>query len=126
MTGVGKLGSLAAVAAALALVAGCGHTRRTEPFAPPLRFASQEMARGEKVFFQHCHSCHPHGAAGLGPAFNNKPLPVFLMKLQVRRGLGVMPAFDESQISRDDLDALMAYIVALRRNKPEAAALRRS
>lgn len=108
----------AAVFVLLALLAGgCLHTRRTEPIAPPLVLDRPELVRGEQVFFQHCHACHPHGGTGLGTAFNNKPLPVFLMKFQVRRGLGVMPSFDKSKISSAELDDLMAYIVALRRNK---------
>lgn len=104
--------------AAMLLASSCLHSRRTEPFAPPLASPDPQFARGEKVFFQHCHACHPNGATGLGPAFNNKPLPVFLMKFQVRRGLGVMPGFDESKIPDPDLDALMTYIVTLRRNRP--------
>lgn len=114
------LGGRGAAAGLLALgvaLGGCLHTRRTEPIAPPLVLDRPELVRGEQVFYQHCHHCHPHGGTGLGPAFNNKPLPVFLMKFQVRHGLGVMPSFDEAKISSADLDALMAYIVALRRNK---------
>jgi mono/diheme cytochrome c family protein len=76
------------------------------------------LREGQELESQHCHRCHPNGGTGLGPAFNNKPLPVFLMKFQVRRGLGVMPAFDRSIIPDEDLDALMTYIVALRRNRP--------
>jgi mono/diheme cytochrome c family protein len=113
----GRRGKAAAFVALALLAGGCLHTRRTEPIAPPLMLNRPELVRGEKVFFQHCHSCHPHGGTGLGPAFNNKPLPVFLMKFQVRRGLGVMPSFDESKISSGELDDLMSYIVALRRNK---------
>jgi mono/diheme cytochrome c family protein len=114
---IGRMGLAAGLLAVALLASGCLHTRRTEPIAPPLVLDRPELRRGEQVFFQHCHSCHPHGGTGLGPAFNNKPLPVFLMKFQVRRGLGVMPAFDQSKISSAELDDLMAYIVALRRNK---------
>jgi mono/diheme cytochrome c family protein len=64
----------------------------------------------------HCQKCHPGGEAGLGPALNDKPLPVFLMRFQVRKGLGAMPAFPESRISGDELDDLLKYVVAFRRH----------
>lgn len=108
---------MGSAAAATLLASACMHSRRTEPLAPPLTSSDPQFARGEKVFFQHCHACHPNGATGLGPAFNNKPLPVFLMKFQVRHGLGVMPGFNEAKIPDADLDALMTYIVTLRRNR---------
>ena len=102
---------------ALALGA-CVTARRMEPLAPPLDTSDPKVARGQKVFFQHCHQCHPHGQGGLGPAIVNKPLPEFLMKFQVRHGLGTMPSFGAEKIPSDDLDALMAYIKAVRGNPP--------
>jgi mono/diheme cytochrome c family protein len=72
---------------------------------------------GERVFMAQCQQCHPGGAAGLGPAINNKPLPAFLIRYQVRRGLGAMPEFDEAVISDADLDALVAYLQELRRQR---------
>ena len=62
-----------------------------------------------------CYTCHPGGAGGLGPALNNKALPASAIRLQVRHGFGVMPAFSEQQISQDQLDALIAFLKALRR-----------
>jgi mono/diheme cytochrome c family protein len=75
---------------------------------------AEESWRGEVVFMQHCHSCHPGGEAGLGPALNNKPLPGFLIRLQVRQGIGAMPRFSEDVISGTELDDLVAYMMALR------------
>ena len=98
-----------------ALLAGCGQAQRGEPFAPPVRLASAEAEAGQRVFMTYCHQCHPGGAAGLGPALNNKPLPGFLIKYQVRHGLGAMPEFDEQQISDEELDRLVAYLLELRR-----------
>jgi mono/diheme cytochrome c family protein len=63
-----------------------------------------------------CHQCHPGGEAGLGPAINDKPLPGFLIRLQVRNGLGAMPAFSAQEISPDDLDDLIAHLKALRQH----------
>jgi mono/diheme cytochrome c family protein len=99
---------------ALALAA-CGPARVGEPFGPPVRFVSAEAEMGERVFMEHCHQCHPGGAAGLGPSINDKPLPEFLMRLQVRRGLGAMPEFDDQMISDAELDALVTYLQELRR-----------
>jgi mono/diheme cytochrome c family protein len=103
-------------------VCACSTARRTEPLAPPIDVSDPKVARGEKVFFQHCHQCHPHGQGGLGPAIVNKPLPEFLMKFQVRHGLGMMPSFGPDKISAEDNDALMAYIKAVRDNPSDATA----
>src|SRR3954463_13632121 len=100
-------------------LAGC-IARKTEPLSPPIDKSDPKVARGETVFFQNCHQCHPHGQGGLGPAIVNKPLPEFLMKFQVRHGLGTMPSFGQEKISPDDLDALMEYIKAVRGNPPAA------
>jgi mono/diheme cytochrome c family protein len=67
------------------------------------------------VFQQHCHQCHPGGEGGLGPALNDKPAPAFLIKTQVRLGLGTMPGFDKAQISPEELDDLAAYMLASRK-----------
>jgi mono/diheme cytochrome c family protein len=111
---------LVIVAGVLALGA-CTTARKVEPLAPPLDTSDPKVARGEKVFFQHCHQCHPHGQGGLGPAIVNKPLPEFLMKFQVRHGLGTMPSFGAEKIAAEDLEALMAYIKAVRGNPPALA-----
>jgi mono/diheme cytochrome c family protein len=109
--------ALAGISCALLLVA-CTTARRTEPLAPPLNLNDPKIAQGQKVFFQHCHQCHPHGQGGLGPAIVNKPLPEFLMKFQVRHGLGTMPSFGAEKIPPADMEALMAYIKAVRGNPP--------
>ncbi|MEA2561500.1 MAG: hypothetical protein QOH06_3004 [Acidobacteriota bacterium] len=98
----------------LVLGAGCS-ARRSEPIAGPFVPGSPMLARGEIAFDQHCSRCHPGGEKGLAPAINNKPLPGFLMKFQVRHGAGAMPAFSEKELSREDLDALVKYLKKLRR-----------
>lgn len=65
-----------------------------------------------------CHQCHPGGEAGLGPALNDKALPEFLKKFQVRHGLGAMPSFSDEKISSNQLEDLMEYLKALRRSRP--------
>ena len=99
-------------------VVSCTTARRMEPLAPPIDVSDPKVAHGQKIFFQNCHQCHPHGQGGLGPAIVNKPLPEFLMNFQVPHGLGTMPSFDAQKIPPEDLDALMAYIKAVRGNRP--------
>lgn len=113
------LGGLASLIVA-ALLAGCGPAYRGEPLYGPLGAADPRVALGEVVFFAHCHQCHPGGAGGLGFGINDKPLPAGLIEFQVRNGLGVMPAFPEDRISDEELDALVAYLLALRRHGAEA------
>jgi mono/diheme cytochrome c family protein len=63
-----------------------------------------------------CNQCHPGGDGGLGPSINAKPLPGFLVRLQVRAGLGAMPGFSEQDISEQELNDLVAYLKILRRH----------
>ena len=92
------------------LVAGCGPQRRDEPFTQRLDPDDPTVATGQHVFCQFCYQCHPGGGAGLGPAINDKPLPVFLMKTQVREGLGAMPAFSQREISDEQLEDVIRYL----------------
>jgi mono/diheme cytochrome c family protein len=101
------------IAAALVLGSGCS-ARRGEPLHGPLDISDPAVARGQLVFMRECYQCHPGGDAGLGPAINNKPLPGFLMKFQVRNGLGAMPAFSQQEIASEELEDLVSYLKALR------------
>ncbi len=92
----------------------CSSARRGQPFTRPLPVSNSHLEAGELLFMQHCNFCHPGGAGGLGPALNNKPLPAFAIRTQVRHGLGAMPAFSEDQISPAQLDDLVLYLKALR------------
>lgn len=87
----------------------------------PLRLAS-DAERGRIVYMEHCQPCHPGGEAGLGPSLNDKALPTFLKKFQVRQGIGSMPSFSDEEIPDDALDDLMAYLSALRDHEPSARA----
>ncbi|MBI5453769.1 MAG: c-type cytochrome [Deltaproteobacteria bacterium] len=95
---------------------GCGSARRGAPVAGPFDDSQPHIARGKKVFEENCSQCHPGGEAGLGPAINNKPLPGFLIKFQVRKGIGAMPSFPNEHISDSELDDLVSYLKALRRH----------
>jgi mono/diheme cytochrome c family protein len=95
------------------LLLGCGSARRGVPVAGPIQLTEQEKV-GRTVFVRICNQCHPGGEAGVGPALNNKPLPGFMIKMQVRRGLGAMPAFPEDKISEEELDDLVGYLKTIR------------
>jgi mono/diheme cytochrome c family protein len=101
----------------LVFITACSSARRGEPISGPMQLSTSKLQDGEQVFTRTCNQCHPGGEAGLGPALNNKPLPVFLMKFQVRNGLGAMPPFSKEQISDKELDDVMDYVVALRHHK---------
>ena len=53
----------------------------------------------------------------MGPGLNDKPAPGWLMKTQVRTGLGAMPSFPKEVISSEELDDLVAYLMAVRKEK---------
>ena len=118
--------------AALTALLGCGTTRRqapetgagnsTEATANPQ--ATTLVMRGQHVFYTNCSRCHPGGERGRGPALNNKPLPDFAIRFQVRHGGGGMPAFPESSLSNNDLQAVIAYLKTLRHHRPANQAAR--
>ena len=107
--------------ASMLILLGCRSVRRGEPIVGPLSSTDPSVQHGKIIFMRQCHSCHPGGEGGLGPGLNDKPLPVVAMKLQVRTGIvgfGVMPSFDRHKIPSEDLDDLMQYIKALRKQQP--------
>lgn len=101
----------------VAALAACGTARRSAPLIGPPELKTEEQRRGKALFLTFCHQCHPGGEAGLGPALNDKPAPGPVIKLQVRSGLGAMPAFSDEVISSADLDRIVEYMIALRRSE---------
>lgn len=91
----------------------CGSGRRSEPLVGALALTA-EQRRGQVLFHKFCHQCHPHGEPGLGPGFNTNPAPLAAIRLQVRSGLGAMPAFPDALIADRDLDQLLAFVDAQR------------
>jgi len=109
------------LAAALVVMVGAGSSltgggseRRGEPVTEPLDPKDPRIVLGHRVFSQNCYQCHPGGAAGLGPAINDKPLPVTAIKAQVRQGHFLMPGFAKNEISDEELDGVVRYLKALR------------
>jgi len=97
-----------------ALLAACGSARRGEPLIGDRQPPNAKIALGRQVFDRNCSQCHPGGESGLGPALNNKPLPQFAMKIQIRNGVGAMPRFSSNEISDEQVSAVTAYVVWLR------------
>ena len=93
-------------------------SRKAEPIAQPLALKTSTLIHGEQVFMRNCQKCHPNGEAGLGPAINSNPAPIFIKAFQVRHGLGVMPSFKKDEISKQEFIDLKAYLKILKRNKP--------
>jgi len=102
----------------LTIALGCGNTHRQTPQAAALSTATTmqdpQLAQGQHAFMINCYQCHPGGAAGLAPAINDKPLPEGMIKLQIRQGLGAMPAFNEQHLSDADVDAIVRYLKFMR------------
>lgn len=99
-----------------ALLAGCGPLRGGGEAIGPVPLEDESLRRGKAVYDTRCQSCHQQGEGGMAPALNDKPLPEFLIRMQVRRGLGAMPAFPETAIPDDQLEDVARYVVALRRH----------
>lgn len=99
----------------LGAVWGCS-ARTSEPIVGPISLPSDSLVRGERLYMKHCNQCHVGTEFGFAPALSNKPLPKWLMGIQVRAGLGAMPSFSKSEISPEELDAILDYAVAVRRH----------
>jgi len=99
MTGKARFFIASVMICAFLVPTGCGSARRGEPLIGPVGLSDQARL-GRVVFYANCDQCHPGGEAGLGPSLNNKPLPGFAIKTQVRHGLGAMPSFSNIQSRR--------------------------
>jgi mono/diheme cytochrome c family protein len=104
-------------------IAGCGTARRESPLlSDDVKMPDDpRLAMGMRAFATHCYQCHPAGDEGLGPAINDKPLPQWLIRTQIRSGLGDMPAFSEKHISEKEVEAIAAYLEYLRDRPVEVA-----
>jgi mono/diheme cytochrome c family protein len=114
MNSVTKFLAASALAALCIGAIGCYSVRRGEPLTGRTQMPNEKIAHGQQLYMRYCYSCHQDGDGGMAPAINNKPAPRWLIKTQVRTGLGAMPAFDKNVIPPDDLDALVDYIIHLR------------
>ncbi len=96
-----------------ALVACSESARWAPPLGPPLRVQPGEGAQAfdaaRRSFEIHCDRCHPNGEPGLGPSLNGTSLPEWLVRLQIRRGFGPMPAFG-NELDDAEIDRLAWYV----------------
>lgn len=84
-------------------------------YTEPVDLPSKELKNGKIVFEEYCATCHPGAMAGVGLAIVNKPLPEFLIKFQIRNGIGVMPAFGKDKLTDKEVDNIAEYLVFLRK-----------
>jgi mono/diheme cytochrome c family protein len=109
---MGKTLILSLMVGMLAFAFACSKGETTtalnvEDFEYPME--SSDAPAGEEVYAMFCEGCHPNGMEGDGPAIVGKMLTPAQLRWQVRSGGDDMPAFDDSKISRKELDALLTY-----------------
>ena len=102
----------------MVLALGCAWTaRHAESAVATERPETLTVARGERVFKSQCLRCHASGDMATADGLQEGALPDFLIRLQVRRGLGAMPAFPARTLADADLDDLVAYLMAMRQKR---------
>jgi mono/diheme cytochrome c family protein len=104
--------ALGIIALLITVISSCA-VRRAEPltqknFVP----GDQRIANGERFYMASCDKCHPGGEGGLGPAINSNPAPQFIKRFQMRHGLGVMPSFKQTELSKKELHDISRYLRA--------------
>lgn len=85
--------------------------------AEEVEMPTKDLRQGRALFNEYCATCHPGGMGGLGLGIINKPLPGSLIRFQIRNGIGVMPAFNESMLTDEQVENISDYIVYLRKGK---------
>ncbi len=101
------------VLCAVFLIAACS-APSLRPAAEVVSMPTEELAQGRELFHNRCATCHPGGMAAVGPAIINKPLPKFLIRYQIRHGLGTMPAFDDI-LSDEQVEHIAEYLSYLKK-----------
>lgn len=99
----------------------CATPRRSEPIKKAMALDTEKLVQGRHLFLTHCYKCHPNGEAGKGPSINNIPIPGIALRARIRSkafflGIGRMPSFKKDEISKDEMDQLVSYMKALKRN----------
>jgi cytochrome c5 len=68
---------------------------------------------GEQIFIRTCNTCHPGGAAGMGPTLENmaKDFPSDdKLKAFLRKGKGMMPPQPKEVLNDQEMDNLVGYL----------------
>ena len=116
--------------------------RRPDSMAQPIAPAADQTREyntyqeGDKIlgrllFYAACHTCHPNGDTGIGPAIpRSKPPRFYAKKIREGDGLGAvlsgvdpnaydpnagkfMPFFGADRLSQDQIGHIIAYILSL-------------
>lgn len=90
---------------------------KIKPYAEVVTLPTEQLQNGRILFDNYCASCHPEAMSGVGLAIINKPLPKALIKFQIRNGIGVMPAFNEEQLSHEQVEDIAEYLQYLRKDR---------
>ncbi len=86
------------------------HTSESTPATTHPVTLSVDEFEGMKLFMRKCNKCHPGGEKGKGPSLNDKEYPRFLIHWQVRLGGGDMPKFTDDEISKTQLQQIIAFV----------------
>lgn len=75
--------------------------------------ASSNVEHGHLEWNEHCAGCHTESAGSYGPRVASLAWTPAHMRRQIREGEGRMPGFDASQLSAEDLEDTLAYLVSI-------------
>jgi mono/diheme cytochrome c family protein len=82
--------------------------------AAPNADAGKALWEGNKIFCQRCHG--KNGEGGFGPDLAGRGLSSSEFRQAVRKPWGIMPAFNDEQLTDADIDNLAAYFATLPKN----------
>ncbi len=75
--------------------------------------ASTDVDRGKELFSTFCDDCHPGGESDVGPSLIATPHTPARIRKQIREGSGKMKPFPETRVSKDDVEAILAYLASI-------------
>jgi len=75
--------------------------------------ASTAVDHGKELFGTFCDDCHPGGGSDVGPSLIETPHTPARIRKQIREGSGRMKPFAEKRVSKDDMEAILAYLASI-------------
>lgn len=108
-----KIGLLFAATMVCLAITGASCQQRNASTELQTEALDPQARQGQALFAHYCDKCHPGGNARIGPSLAKKDLSREVIRVQVRSGKGIMPAFDKIKISDPNLDAIVKYIQSL-------------
>ena len=75
--------------------------------------ASTDVDHGKELFSANCDDCHPGGDSDVGPSLIETPHTPARIRQQIREGSGRMRPFSEKRLSKDDVEAILAYLASI-------------